>query len=150
TYDEGNPDRFQEGNMFGQTRLPDAARGGDQMSLATTYTYEPVFNHIVTTTEPRGNDPKYVPQNGGVQSKARYTTAYTYDSNGNLLEQMQPTVALPDGTPQQIITDYTYNSLGQLTSETDPEGNVTLYQYCPTATPSCSTPDPNGGGYLQR
>jgi len=150
TYDEGNPDRFQQGNMLQETRLPDTARGGDQTFLTTTYSYEPVFNHIVTMTEPRGNDPSYVPQNGGAQSAARYTATYTYDSSGNQVERVQPAVILPNGSSQQIITDYTYNSFGQITGQTDPEGNVTLYQYCPTATPSCSTPDPNGGGYLQQ
>ncbi len=44
-YDEGNPDRFQQGNLLQETRLPDASRGGDQAFLTTTYTYEPLFNH---------------------------------------------------------------------------------------------------------
>src|SRR5262249_5944024 len=95
-------------------------------------------------------DPSYVPQNGGPQSAARYTTTYMYDATGNLLHKQQPTVILPGGSSQSIVTDYTYNSFGQMTSETDPEGNVTLYQYCPTATPSCTSPSPSGGGYLQQ
>jgi RHS repeat-associated protein len=148
TYDEGNPDRFQQGNLLQETRMPDA-RGGDQSFITTTYTYEPSYNHIQTMTEPRGNDPSYVPQNGGMQSAARYTTTYTYDASGNMLKKQEPTVTLPGGSTQLIETDYTYNSFGQMTSQTDPEGNVTTYEYCPTATPSCSTPDPNGGGYLQ-
>jgi YD repeat-containing protein len=37
-----------------------------------------------------------------------------------------------------------------MTSVTDPEGNVTQYQYCSAATPVCASPDPAGGGYLQR
>jgi RHS repeat-associated protein len=149
-YDDGNADRFQEGNLLTETRLPDATRGGDQSFITTTYTYEPVYNHIATMTEPRGNDPSYVPQNGGAQSAARYTTTYTYDGTGNLTMKQQPTVALPGGTSQLIETDYTYNSFGQMTSETDPEGNVTQYQYCPTATPTCASPSPPGGGYLQQ
>ena len=150
TYDDGNPDRFQRGNLLQQTETPDTTRGGDQGFITTTYTYEPAFNHIATMTEPRGNDPSFVPQNGGSQSAARYTTAYKYDVFGNLLEIDQPTVTLPNSTTQSIITNYTYNSFGQMTSEVDPEGNVTQYQYCPTATPSCSTPSASGGGYLQQ
>jgi RHS repeat-associated protein len=149
-YDGGNADRFQQGNVLNETRLPDAARGGDQTFITTTYTYEPVFNHIATMTEPRGNDPSYIPQNGGTQSVARYTTTYTYDSNGNLTRKQQPTVMLPGGSLQLIETDYTYNTFGQMTSETDPEGNVTQYQYCPTATPNCASPSASGGGYLQQ
>ena len=61
------------------TETPDAARGGDQSAITTTYTYEPIYQHVHTMTEPRGNDPSYVPQNGGAQSAARYTTTYTYD-----------------------------------------------------------------------
>ncbi len=150
TYDAGNPSRFQEGNLLQQTEDP-GTRGGDQSFITTTYTYEPVYNHIHTMTEPRGNDPSYVPQNGGSQSAARYTTTYTYDSQGNLTEKLQPSVILPGGRGSQSIeTDYTYNGFGQLTSETDPEGNVTEYEYCPLATPSCATSSSAGGGYLQK
>ncbi len=148
-YDEGNPGRFGEGNMLAETSLPDSTRGGDQSFITTTYTYEPIFNHIATMTEPRGNDPSYVPQNGGAQSAARYTTTYTYDATGNLTRKQQPTAALPGGSSQLIETDCTYNSFGQMTSETDPEGNVTLFQYCPTGIPNCTSPNPVGGGYLQ-
>ena len=149
TYDAGNTSRYSEGNLLQQTETP-GSRGGDQTFITTTYTYEPIYNHIATVTEPRGNDPSYVPQNGGSQSAARYTTTYTYDSSGNLIEMVQPSVALPGGLGEQsIVTNYTYNSFGQLTSSTDPEGNVTQYQYCPQATPSCATPSSAGGGYLQ-
>src|SRR5204863_113762 len=106
TYDEGNPDRFQRGNLLKQTRVPDATRGGDQTAITTTYSYEAVFNHIVTMTEPRGNDPSYVPQNGGVATAARYKTHYTYNANGNATRMDKPTVTLPDGTLQTIRTDY--------------------------------------------
>src|SRR4051812_12801957 len=34
---------------------------------------------MLTMTEPRGNDPGYVPQNGGANTPGRYTTVYTYD-----------------------------------------------------------------------
>jgi uncharacterized protein RhaS with RHS repeats len=57
---------------------------------------------------------------------------------------------LPGGVSQFIETDYTYNTFGQTTSETDPEGNVTQYQYCPTVTPNCASSSPAGGGYLQQ
>ena len=78
-YDLTNPDRFQQGNLLRATRLPDAARGGEQSRIITTYTYEPLFNQLRTSTAPRGNDPIYAPQNGGVVSPERYTTIFTYD-----------------------------------------------------------------------
>jgi YD repeat-containing protein len=79
TYDDGNPDRFQQGNLLSLTRIPDAARGGAQSQIQTTWTYEPLFNRVRTVTTPRGNDPSFVPPNGGVASAQRYTTTCTYD-----------------------------------------------------------------------
>jgi RHS repeat-associated protein len=78
-YDSSNPDRFQQGNLLETIQTPDAARGGDQAQIVSTFTYEPIYNQVHTMTEPRGNDPSYVPQNGGSNSPARYTTVYTYD-----------------------------------------------------------------------
>ena len=192
TYDTTNPERFSQGNLLSVTETPDAARGGDQTAVTTTYTYEPIYNQILTTTEPRGNDPTYVPQNGGTNSPGRYTTVYTYDYQegtnfaalgqmlglsaaatqallaaehvpmglgdvngdgvtnqiaGNLIRTQQPTVTLLTGsneanvegtTEQPIVTLYTYNQFGQMTSETDPELNVTTYTYYPRGTPTAT------------
>src|SRR5262249_32253648 len=54
-YDSSNPARFQQGNLLPEAQIPDAARGGDQASITTTYTYEPIYNQVHTMTEPRGN-----------------------------------------------------------------------------------------------
>jgi RHS repeat-associated protein len=202
TYDTGNPDRFQQGNLLQVTQTPDAARGGDQSAITTTFTYEPIYNQVHTMTEPRGNDPTYVPQNGGAQSAARYTATYTYDyqegtnfaaldailgapagaaasrlaaagipmglgdvngdgrtdqTAGNLIREQDPTVHLLAGsneaavegtTSQPIVTTYTYNDFGQMTSTTDPEANVTRYDYYSPATPGSGAIAPAGGGYL--
>jgi RHS repeat-associated protein len=78
-YDEANPDRLQQGNLLEERHVPDAARGGDQKEIITRYTYEPLFNQPISITLPRGNDPSYVPQNGGAQSAARYTVRHDYD-----------------------------------------------------------------------
>ncbi len=78
TYDEGNPDVFQRGNLLSVRRVADA-RASDQAELRTIYTYDPLYNRVRTVTTPRGNDPAYVPQNGGAQSAARYTTTFTFD-----------------------------------------------------------------------
>jgi RHS repeat-associated protein len=78
-YDEQNPDRLQQGNLLRETRRPDARRGGDQKLLTTTYTYDPIYSQRRTLTDARGNDPSYVPQNGGANSPERYTTRYFFD-----------------------------------------------------------------------
>lgn len=152
TYDEANPDRFQQGNRLSETRIPDA-RGGDQTALITTFTYEPRFNQLKTITDPRGNDPGFVPPNGGANSMARYTTVYTFDydvigdpvlnpggfQHGNIVRKQQPAVLLPDNSLQLIITEYTFNQFGELISQIDPEGNVDDYFYFPEN-------DPDGDG----
>ncbi len=79
TYDDRNSDRFQQGNLLSVVRRPDAVRGGDQTSLTTLMTYEPIYNQLLTYTSARGNDPGYVPQNGGSTSPSRYRRVYTYD-----------------------------------------------------------------------
>jgi len=78
-YDEQNSDRFQQGNLLSQTMTPDRTRGGDQASIKSATTYEPIYNQARTAIEPRGNDPGYVPQNGGAKSAERYTTDYVFD-----------------------------------------------------------------------
>jgi RHS repeat-associated protein len=78
-YDDRNPDRFQQGNLLAQIQKPDSRRGGDQQFAKTSYTYEPIFNQTRTATEARGNDPSYIPQNGGANNPARYTTTYVFD-----------------------------------------------------------------------
>jgi len=208
TYDSSNPSRFQQGDLLSETETPDATRGGDQSAITTTYTYEPIYNQVHTMTEPRGNDPTYVPQNGGAQWAARYTTTYTYDYQegtnfaalgailgisaaaaqarlaaagipmglgdvngdgltnqiaGNLIREQDPTVTLLPGsaeaaiegtTSQPIVTLYTYNRFGQMTSMTDPELNVTTYAYYPARNPAGTgvifNPSGNAttGGYL--
>ena len=67
------------GNLLATTYWPDAVRGGDQTFLRTTFTREPIFNHVLTSTDPRGNDPAYVPPNGGPNYPGRYTTVNRYD-----------------------------------------------------------------------
>jgi RHS repeat-associated protein len=70
-YVAGN-DEFQRGNLLSVTQFPNS-RGGDQQFIKTSYQYEPLYNKIWKITEARGNDPSYVPQNGGVASAERYT-----------------------------------------------------------------------------
>jgi RHS repeat-associated protein len=61
-YDDKNLDRFQQGNLLRTIRRPDAKRGGDQTQIATSQTYEPIYNQVRSFTDERG-----------------FTTTYTYD-----------------------------------------------------------------------
>ena len=68
---------------------------------------------------------------------------------GNIIRTQYPTVTLLDGNQatiegdnaQEIVTLNRYNQFGQLVSETDAEGNVTVYEYY-------SEQDPNGDGTI--
>ncbi|MDB0047354.1 hypothetical protein N9F21_01890, partial [Porticoccaceae bacterium] len=63
------------------------------------------------------------------------TTSYSYQStSGNLLTQTQPSVT--GGAP---ITTIAYNSFGQVTSITDPEGMISLFTYDSLANHSVLT-----------
>lgn len=88
TYDRTNPDRFQQRNILSITKTP-GPRGGDQTALTTSFTYEPIYNLVASTTEARGNDTSFIPQNGGAQSRARYTTTKVFDyQEGNNLASL--------------------------------------------------------------
>ncbi|MGH2651465.1 MAG: RHS repeat domain-containing protein, partial [Actinomycetota bacterium] len=54
-------------------------RGAEAADRVVSITYEPLFNQVASITEERGNDPLYVPQNGGFWYPERYTTTITYD-----------------------------------------------------------------------
>ena len=192
-FDEINPDRFQQGNLLQITEKLDADRSGDQEEITTTLTYEPVYNQVSSTTEARGNDAGYVPQNGGVASPQRYRTTFTFDYQegtnldalaqelslgsgetqalleaagvslnlgdlnsdavtdnigGDTIQVVEPAVNLLPGSnmaaieasnQQPIVSLNTYNRFGQITSSTDPEGNLTEYEHYPEN-------DPDGDG----
>ncbi|MBI4436635.1 MAG: hypothetical protein HY590_04405 [Candidatus Omnitrophica bacterium] len=87
----------------------------------------------------------------------------TNQLHGNLIEERRPTVTLEDGTAQLIITTFTYNNYGQLTSKADPAGNLETMAYFPATDPNGDgltnefpggTPpagaDPSTGGYKRR
>lgn len=103
------------GNMLARTDL-----NGNTYA----YTYDPVFNQVLTTTDPlgnvvnlgydaRGNLTKLTDQAGNVFT-------YTYDSNGLLLTQTDPTGAK---------VTYTYDASGNKTSITDANRNATQFTY---------------------
>ncbi|UCF69370.1 MAG: RHS repeat protein, partial [Acidobacteriota bacterium] len=87
TYDVPGIDRYREGNVLEVRYVADLlsaggrgdGHGGEANDLVTSYTYEPVFNDVASTTEPRGNDSSYIPDNGGVATPERYTRRCTFD-----------------------------------------------------------------------
>jgi len=86
------------GNVTSITKL-----AGTTSAVTTNITYSPQFYELSTVTDPLGN-----------------MSAYTYDSNGNMLTSVDP---LGD------TTTYTYNSAGQPVTVTDAQGNQSQYAY---------------------
>jgi RHS repeat-associated protein len=75
-YDKSGPRRMQ-GNRLQIIEVADTDRGGGE-DLVTSFTYEPLFNQVVSITDPRGNSPTFVPPLG-VNDPDRYTTRFLYD-----------------------------------------------------------------------
>jgi YD repeat-containing protein len=86
-YDKPGADRYREGNVLVARHIADGhsaggrgdGHGGESNDQVSTFTYEPLFNQPAIATEPRGNDPSFVPQNGGANTAGRYTRVWTYD-----------------------------------------------------------------------
>jgi YD repeat-containing protein len=86
-YDKPGADRYREGDVLLARGIADGhaaggrgdGHGGESNDRVSTFTYEPLFNGPLTATEPRGNDPTYVPQNGGQNTPGRYTRSWIYD-----------------------------------------------------------------------
>ncbi|MDE2422388.1 MAG: RHS repeat protein [Gammaproteobacteria bacterium] len=101
----------------------------------TTYTYDPVLNLETSRTEAVGT-----PQQRTITTQYNpvlplpvliteqgKTTAYTYDGNGNVLTKtITDTTASPNVSR---VWTYTYNTVGQKLSETNPAGETTSYSY---------------------
>ena len=51
-YDTANASRRSQGNLLSIRRTP-GLRGGDQVELVSSFTYEPIFNQVRTTTDSR-------------------------------------------------------------------------------------------------
>ncbi len=82
-YNAASVDRFQQGNLLQRRRHP---LWGTAPDIVDSYAYEPVFNQQRARVEPRGNDPTYVPPNGGLWSLARYMSDVVFDYQETDLE----------------------------------------------------------------
>jgi RHS repeat-associated protein len=108
-----------KGNMLTKTEAQ-----GTSIEKTTTWTYDPVFNKVLTETVTSVVD----------RAQNRVATN-TYDSNGNLLTATEAGL-LGDGTAYSYATTYSYDSNGRMNSIDGPRTDVqdvTTYSYDPTA-----------------
>lgn len=73
--------RAAQRNLVTIRWIADVDRGGGQ-DLVTTYTYEPVFNQLRSTTDPRGNAVGFTPPIGAASAE-RYTAVNFFDYQEN-------------------------------------------------------------------
>lgn len=73
----------------------------DPIDQSTSYTYDPVYNHVLTKTDPSG-----------------HTITNSYDAGGNLVRVSQAV----GGT--EVVDEYEYDPFGQITRQIDARGNT--------------------------
>lgn len=95
SFDQSNPDRLQQGNLLRVRRLP-GPRGGDQVEIVTSHTYETNFNFIATSMDGRGS-----------------ITRHFYDTRGNRIRTLHRIASISE--------DFEYNLFGQTTAHILPE-----------------------------
>jgi len=97
----------------------------DALGHVTTYTYEPVYNMMTSMTDPRARTTIYTidPATGNRTQETDplgQTRKWTYDSHGNVLTETDK-----NGN----TTTYVYDSSGDRIQTTDPLGDVTKMTY---------------------
>ncbi len=100
-----------DGQSFVVTDSGFAAQTAPVGTGSKTFTYDPVFNQVTSITDELGN-----------------RTLFDIDpANGNVLKMTRVVGAV--GGSDDVVTEYSYNSHGQLTQVIDAEGRTTEYTY---------------------
>ncbi|MES2153919.1 MAG: DUF4951 domain-containing protein [bacterium] len=154
-----NPDKTGQKFVFEPSPTTPTARGNLREShelsagaaLVTTFTYENTFQGLKTMTAPEGNDPTFVPPNGGANFPGRYTTTYVYgqeevavDLNGDgalgtpaghVIVVNHPTNNPVSASPQPQVEKFAYNARGQVTKHMALDGMIwkTIYRDATTS-----------------
>jgi len=130
--DNGNITSYEydaKGNMIKET---------DALDNVTRYEYEPVFNQLTKVTVYQGSTiihsiTEYEYDADGNRMKETRDVGglslvreWTYDTNGNVLTETDP---------NDHVTINEYDIYGNLIRITDPEGNTTEYRYDKTGVP---------------
>ncbi len=102
--------------------------GAPVIARAITSTGYDTFGDVAETQDPDGN-----------------VTTYAYDADGRQVSETRPPYTPPGASSAINGTSTTqYNSLGEVTAQTDPDGNTTQYSYDQLGDQTGQT-DPDGG-----
>jgi RHS repeat-associated protein len=94
-----------------------------------TYVYDDI-RRLLSATDPLGNKTAYTYPDAATRKPSLITyptgkkAAFSFDANGKLLSQ-----TLGYGSADAATTTYTYDSVGNMTSYTDPNGKKWIYTY---------------------
>lgn len=176
TLPEGNKFTYSYdayGNVLTETRVPKAGQG--MSNTVTTYTYDPVWHKVETVTDARNNITTYTydatkgtlssitkPDPDGAGPFSAPVISYTYNARGQVLTKTDAvgetkyvyhatnetlTSVTEDFGGLGLTTQYGYNGYGDVTSVTDPEGNVASHVFNAVRRKTQTTlPDPDGAG----
>jgi RHS repeat-associated protein len=106
-YDVGGA-RASQANVLEIRLQADVARGGGNDRI-TTLSYEPVYNQLKSITDPRENDPSFVPPIGS-PAAGRYTRTFFYD-------YQEGTDPIPDAVQYGIDLSGISRGLGDLNDD---------------------------------
>lgn len=146
-FDEHNEDINAQGNLLRVTRSSAPDVKTDQDRLVTEYRYEPLYQQVVSMTDPRGQ-----------------TLRCEYDDRGNLTTKVFPPVTIIDlghnrrrSDIGHLVESFQYNQTGQLTHFVDSNGGSTEYLYYSARDSGLGAHllskdglSSNAGGYLGR
>src|SRR5712692_1550661 len=102
-------------------------------NTTVSYSYDPLYSNVTQMTDERGIITKYDydPKGNLIKLTEAYglaeqrITEYAYDPYGNKTQEKR----LGDANTQETTLTYEYDTKGNATSTTDPEGNKTAYTY---------------------
>ncbi|MFH0731131.1 MAG: hypothetical protein V2B19_32905 [Pseudomonadota bacterium] len=112
----------ERGNIL-ETTYPDGS--------SVQYTYDAVFNNLLSTTNELGVETRYEYDDSGnlirkteaVGSDVERATTYEYDEDGRTIRETR----VGNAGEQDAVTSMTYDAFGNLATITDPEGGVTRF-----------------------
>jgi RHS repeat-associated protein len=107
-YDESSNSRFAQGNLLVSRQLP-GDRGGAQDEITTLSLYEPIYQQVSLSIDPRGTDPNFMPpilpDPSGRSQYERYSTRYFFDYQEAPEDQVLPKLAQKLGVSQDEVKE---------------------------------------------